>query len=273
MWEPPSLPELSEAPADHLAGHVWVQELIDGGLLRFTVADAGYLRFGDAEHTFEEPPLSLTAAVSHVHERFDLSAYLATVERPERYTFVAVATRRQGIAYDWERLPPALGTAIHDGDDDRWLPPGRVASVFDRLGPDPVNTVERELSVERRDLSRYGIPDSAWYDGPAAGVVFADKHGARAALWNPDRPAPPDPLEGDAAALVDRFLTDDLLTRVSASAPDGGPEALFERILERLFREQYALLVEDGEPVIDRGAFRAAAAERIRRWHDDNTSG
>lgn len=265
---PPPLPELAEAPPDHLAGHVWVQELIDGGVLRFGVADAGYLRFGDAESIFEEPPLSHAAAVDHVRAAFDLSAYRETVERPDRYTFVAVATRREGIDYDWDRLPPALGTAIHDGDEERWLPPDRVTSVFDRLGPEPVNTVEREVSAERRDLSGYEMPASAWYDGPVAGVVFADKHGSRAVLPNPDRPSPPEPVEGDAAALVDRFLTDELLQQVAETAPERGPEALFDPLFERLFREQYALLVDDGEPVVDPGAFRSAAAERVNRWHD-----
>jgi hypothetical protein len=263
---------LSQAPPDHLAGHVWVQELIDGGVLRFQVADARYLRFGDATTEFAEPPLASAAAVGHVQETFDRSAYLKTVDRPERYTFLAVATRRQGIDYDWERIPPALGTAIWDDEEARWLPPDRVASVFDRLGPQPVNTVDRELSVERRDLSGYETPESAWYDGPAAGVVFADKHGARAVLRNPEAPSPPAPVDGDPAALVERFLTDDLLRRVAESGADRGPEALFERVLERLFREQYALLVDDGEPVVPVGAFRSAAAERVRRWHDDHVA-
>lgn len=270
MHAPPSLPDLAAAPPDHLTGHVWVQELLDGGWLRFQVAEAGYLRFGGADRVFEEPPPGHAAAARYVRETFELTDYLDTVDDPERYTFVAVATRRQGIDYDWDRLPPALGTAIHDDEADRWLPPDRVAGVFDRLGPEPVNTVERELSVERHDLGRYEVPDSAWYDGPAAGVVFADKHGRRAVLEHPDRPEPPEPLHGATAPeLVERFLTDDLLGRVADTVADRGPEALFERVLDRLFRERYAWLVDDS-PVVDPGAFRSAAAERVRRWYDDH---
>jgi hypothetical protein len=270
------MPSLAAAPPDHLQGHVRIEELLDGALVRFVVADAGYLRFGDGGRVFEEAPPRLAYAERAITRAFDLGSYLDTVDDLTRYTFVGVATHRRHIDYDWDRLPPVLGTAIHDAAGGRWFPPDRVERVFERLGPPPLDPVERERSIGRRPLDGYDLPASVWYDGPAAGVVITDKRGDRAKLVRADLPRgePSARVEtGDAEGLAERFVTDALLADRAAAL--GGKEdvafdPLFEAVLNRVTRAHHDALfhgaTDTGGVDLDWGRFRGAVAERVRRW-------
>lgn len=276
----PTVPSLADAPSDHLQGHVWVQELLDGAAVRFGVADAGYLRLGDDQQVFDEVPPALRYAERALDRAFDLGAYLDTVDEPARYTFVGVATHRRTVDYDWDRLPAVVGTAIWDGSDQRWLPPDRVEQAFDRLGPPPVTVVEKERSVEQRPLAGYDLPDSAWYDGPAAGVTFADKRGNRAKLVRDEIQATEPSVQvetTDPRALAERFVTDALIAdRAAALRERDEPVAfdrLFEAVVDRVARAHHGALfhgvTETGAVDLDWSRFRGAVAERVRRWLDE----
>lgn len=276
----PAIPTLEEAPPDHLRGHVWVEEYVDGDGFRFAVAGAGHLRFGDAEREFDgETPPAFGHAVRFVERTFALEDYLATVEDPTRYTFVGVATHRRAVDYDWDRLPPVLGVDVWDGAEARWLPPDRVQGVFDRLGPPPVTTVEKEVSVDRRDLSSYELPTSAWSDGPAAGLVFRDKRGNRAmrvrdAVREGDRRIRLETT--DPRELAERFVTDERIARRATALRERDEpvafDALFEAVVDDVARAHHRSLfhgvTDDGALELDWGRFRGAVAERVRRWLD-----
>lgn len=277
VHDAPSAPTLADARPDHLQGHVRIEELLDGALVRFTVAEAGFLRFGDDERVFDSGvPPRLAYAERASTRAFDLGSYVDTVDDPTRYTFVGVATHRRHTDYDWGRLPPVLGTAIHDAAEGRWLPPDRVERVFERLGPPPLDPVERERSIGRRPLDGYDLPASAWYDGPAAGVVVTDKRGSRAKLVRADLPEgePSARVEArDVETLAERFVTDALLADRAAAL--GGRAAvafdpLFEAVLDRVARAHHDALfhgaTDTGAVDLDWGRFRGAVAERVRRW-------
>jgi hypothetical protein len=277
----PTVPSLGDAPPDHLQGHVWVHEWLDGVAIRFSVAPAGYLQFGGPERVFDEVPPELGYAGRFVERAFDLGGFLDTVDEPARYTFVGVATHHRSVDYDWDRLPPVLGTAIWDEAEERWLPPDRVQQVFDRLGPPPVTVVERERSVAQRPLARYDLPASAWYDGPAAGVTFVDKRGHRARSVDPDLPDEPPTVHvdtGDASVLADRFVTDDLMATRAAALRDGDEpvafDPLFEAVLDRVSRGNHGALfrgvTDTGAIDLDWGRFRGGVAEQARRWLEAN---
>ena len=281
MRDLPLVPSLADAPDDHLQGHVWVQELLDGATVRFAVADAGYLRLGDDEQVFDEVPPALRYAERAIDRTFDIGAYLGTVDEPARYTFVGVATHRRHVDYDWDRLPAVLGTAIRDGDEERWLPPDRVDGVFDRLGPPPITVVEKERSVDQQPLPGYELPASAWHDGPAAGVTFVDKRGNRARLVRDDVPPTEPSVEVDRAdqrALAGRFVTDDLVAgRAAALGERDEPvafDSLFEAVVDRVARAYHDVLfhgvTETGAVDLDWRRFRGAVAERVRCWQDEN---
>ena len=149
-----------------------------------------------------------------------------------------------------------------------------VERVYDRLGLTAVNTFDREVRASDFDADPDpdAVPESAWYDGPAAGIVLRNKTGGRAKLPNPavDRSVDPEPLDGDPAALADRYATDELLGRVSAELPaDREPtfEVLFERAYEAILRRAHGRLLHDGTD-LNVGAFRSTVGRRVREWRD-----
>jgi hypothetical protein len=268
----PPLPDVADAPGV-LEGHLWLQELVDGGPLRFRVDDRG-LEFADDDRLFDrwDEPLPYARSVRLVRESFDAAGLRAQVEEPSEYVFFGVATFARSIDYDWDRLPPFLGTDVHSPDDG-FLPPDRVARAFDRLGLVPVNALAKEVPARDFDPASYDVPASAWYDGPAAGVVVRNKRGGRARIER-DRSgeAAVDPDDADAATLVDRFVTDGRIDAAADALADEDRQptvdAVLERVVETVAREQQPRLAGVGG--IDERAFRAAVAERVQRRLDSS---
>ena len=169
------------------SGHLWVTELVAGDPLRFRLTDAGFLEFGDRNGVFDHDavPLRYRAAVGAVRERFARDAFAAAVDTPGSVTFFGVATHARGLAYDLDRVPPFLGTAVHDADRERYLPPDTVRRAFDLVGIPTTEPVDKEVRAAHFDPADYPIPDSRYRDGPAAGVVFHNKAGGSAVRRNP----------------------------------------------------------------------------------------
>ena len=297
MQEIPPCPAVEDAPDVFASGHLWVEELVVGDPLRFRMTDAGFLEFGDAEGVFthDAVPLRYRHAVRAVRESFAREAFQDAVDDPASVTFVCAAVhRREGESegddstpeYDWARTPSVLGTDVYDADRGRYLPRDAVQAVFERVGLPAVEPIEKELRAADVDPESYPIPDSAWYDGPAAGVVFHNKGGGRAVRRrrsDGDRPAgdPPDgdrpddatledgPREADDLLddLLDERVTDAWLDRMraacEAAADPVSVETLTERALEGLARETVALTGTDALPEAD---VRSALATRADRY-------
>ena len=270
-------------------GHLWTEELIDGDPLRFRVTDAGFLEFGDGEEVFEHDavPLRYRTAVRAVREGFARDAFVSAVEDPSSVTFFGVATHARGVPYDLDRLPSFLGTALHDIDRERYLPPDTVRRAFERVGLPAIDPIEKELRAAHVDPETYPIPESRWYDGPAAGVVFHNKNGGRAVRQNPtlaDDELGSDATEGFEMTDPDRSAAHDLADRVPDAwldqlleGSDGNldtgvgvdPDSVavdraVERALERLARETSAFTTAvDGPSEAD---IRSALAGRIDRY-------
>lgn len=265
----PSLPDLDSLPPEHFEGSVWIRELVVGEALRFGVSEGGYLRFAVGERTFEEsPPFWLRRSVGHVRRSFDVDALLREASHPTELVFYGVATIRDGVEYDWARLPPFLGFDARDRTRERWLPNDAVERAFERLGLAAVNSFEKELPVRHFYPERYEIPDSAWYDGSAAGVVVRDSHGNRAVRRNPDVEGAVDPgpdFPADPEGLASAVVTADLVERLAAD-PDHGAtfDALFEATLEESFRLAHATVRGWDEP--EMRTFRGVVAERVREF-------
>jgi hypothetical protein len=295
MKQYPAVPRAEEAPPELFAsGHLWLQEQVDGAHLRFRLRESGRLQFGGRTRTFradggtasgaesDDVPLPYRHAVRHVRESFDREALRNTVSDVESVVFFAEATVRNAIDYDWERTPPLLGFDVWDADEERFLPPDSVERVFERLGLRPVNTFRKEVRAADFDVENYEIPQSAWYDGPAAGVVVRNKTGQRAAIPDPAvRPErdDSDPASGDsdpatapADELVERYVTRERVERVASEldAGRGSPafDAVFERVVEAIAREERHRLFHERASV-DLRAFRSAAAERTQELLGD----
>lgn len=258
----PDLPSASQRPELFDEGHLWIQELVAGAPLRFRLEPSGRITFAGRERRFDgDPPPSYRHAVRHVREHLDREALLAERADPSAVVFAGVATRHEGIDYDWARLPGFLGTDVHAGEQGL-LPPDVVERSFERLGLDPVAAVEKEVQAAYFDPEDYEIPASAWYDGPAAGVVIRNKRGGRAAIRTDSVRSEVEELDGDADAVAESVVTRERVRRAAKAAgeEDGSDlDAVLERVLEAIWREEHGRL-----PDLDERAFRSAVVERVR---------
>ncbi|PSP83987.1 hypothetical protein BRC83_06215 [Halobacteriales archaeon QS_1_68_17] len=273
----PSIPRVENAPPELFAsGHLWIQEKIDGANFRFQLRESGVVRFGGRNRTFDpdDVPTPYRHAVRHVRERLDRSALRAAVDDVESVVFFGEATHRHAVDYDWDRLPSVLGFDVWDGAAGQFLPPDAVEGVFERLGLEPVNAVEKEVRATDFDPESYEIPASAWYDGPAEGVVVRDKTGHRAKLHHPTFREVDEtvPVDGTPAELARRYVTDRRLEKLAAKLERGGRpvtvDALFERALADVVREEHKQLFH-GDSAVDMRAFRSAVAARTREFLDE----
>lgn len=294
------LPDLDDpnAPDGVLEGHLWLLELIDGTGLRFSMDESGLLRFGGPEATFADldaVPLALRPAVRHVRSRFDRAALREAVADPPAVTFLGVATRRRGTGYDWDRIPPFLGTDVWlevDGGTDAepadgaFRPPDAAAAIFEGIGLDPVNAVAREVNARDFDPDGYVVPASAWRDGPAAGVVVRNKRGGRGKIargGGDDDGSHADGGDSAGAGTGDPADPDDLAAThagrerferiVAALERRGEPatvDALADRTVEAVARETRLRFGEgEADPGrIDPARFRASVVERARAFLD-----
>ncbi|MFD1642874.1 hypothetical protein [Halohasta litorea] len=272
----PPVPHVDDAPDALLeSGHLWLLEAVAGAPLRFRLRESGLIEFGDANRVYGSPdelPPQYRHVVRHIQETLDREALRAALKDVEAITFFGEAMQYRGLEYDWARTPSFLGTDIWSAETERFRPPDAVDGIFERLGLAAVNPIDQELRARDFDPASYRIPDSAWYDGPAAGVVVRDKSGHRGRLPNPTvqmaDASDPEALEKTTAAdLADRYGSHRRLTRLSERLREVGQpvtvEALLERTLDSAFRE---LDPRRFETSLDRGAVRAELAGRIGQF-------
>ena len=303
MKQFPPVPRVADAPPELFeSGHLWIQERVDGAHLRFRLRESGLLEFGGRERVYpdaEAIPDPYRHAVRHVREAFDRGALRAARDDVESVVFFGVATHRRAVDYDWDRLPSFLGFDVWDASgeadadgsdgesDGRFLPPDAVEQVYDRLGLDSVNAFQKEVRATDFDPESYEVPESNWYDGPAAGVVLRNKTGLRAKLRHPDLreggEAGPGERGGDPADAAAEELAQGLVTRrrvervardLEARGRSVSFDAVFERVVEDVTREEYPQLFDGDDPEdaawsVDAGAFRSAVAARTRQLLDE----
>lgn len=257
----PSLPDATDAP-DIFDGHLWVREYVDGLPLRFQLESDGALVFGDAERTFRrwQEPHPYRHAVRHIRELFSADTLHNAAENPTAYTFFGVATVRRRLPYDYSRLPPFLGTEIHERIEG-FLAPDRIERAFDRLGLEQVAIVEKEIPTRYFDPASYEVPESAYYVGPAAGVVFRNKTGGRARKLHPalivDDPEPP---ETEAAELGEQAVTNERINRALETQGNDTVEDVAERVTEISIHESLGMRVD----AIDISAYERGIERAVR---------
>jgi len=279
MKQFPSIPRITNAPEGLLdEGHLWLLEKVDGANFRFQLRPTGSLRFGDRSRVYDDPddvPDPYQHAVRHVRDRLDREALRRAVDDVETLVFFGEAMHHHTVDYDWGQTPSFLGFDVWSADRGAFYPPETVQQIFERLGLEPVNPVERELPARDFDPDSYTVPRSAWYDGPAEGVVVRNKRGQRAKLLHPDFREVDEtvPLDAPAEELVDRYATPHRFEKLAAKLDDQGQpvtfERLFERVVEDIVREEHKQLYHGDEPV-DMGAFRSEIAALTRAFLDDS---
>ena len=269
MHAAPDIPAVADHPSILDGGHLWLLEAIDGLPMRFRVEESGLCVFGDADREFDDVPPPYAAAARHVRARLDRDGLRAAAADLPGITFVGVATVRRAVDYDWHRLPPFIGTAVHSRHRGEFLPPDGVARAYDGISLTPANALDKEVRTADFHPDSYAFPDSAWYDGPVAGVLLHNKTGECARLSNPAVEPPPtsvvvdrDPAElGRAWTSAERVRA--VCDRLAAEGTPADPDTVRDRVLETIHREEYWTIAHADHPVVT-PAFRSTVAERVR---------
>ncbi|NHN40442.1 hypothetical protein G9C85_02170 [Halorubellus sp. JP-L1] len=287
----PAVPGVDDAdPAFFEAGHLWVQELVAGELIRVQVQASGALRVGTRRRVLDpdEVPLRYRHAVQSIRDDLDVDALRAAVADVESVVFFGVATQYDGVPYDWARTPSVLWVDAWDADREGFLAVDAAERALAEFGLEPVNVLEKEVHVRDYDAASPSMPRSAWYDGPVAGVVLRKKTGERLAIPNPaiergvERAVSPTAATADAptdaptdaTAAADRAATRERFERVvqSVAARDRpiSFDTVYDRFLAAIYRETHDwLLSGDDGAGFDLGAFRSAVSRRTSEFLDE----
>jgi len=269
----PETPALGDA---EFSGHVWVQEHPTGGTFRFQVAASGLVTFATAQRTFDTAaavPPQFRRAATAIDERLDRDALAAATDDPSDVTFCGIATRDEGVEYDWGSVPPFVGVDVWSGRHAQFLSPDSATGVFGRLGIPTLPAIEKELAAAHADFTRYEdaseLPQSAWRDGHAAGVLIRDKSGERAVAWRSEPSGAPALEPHSAAELAAAYASDERIERTLTALRSGGysltVDAIRDRLVADVARESYVDLFSDGAFVASLPAFKSAVAERVQR--------
>jgi len=271
-----SCPETPTLGDSDFSGHVWVQELPTGAQFRFQVAPSGLVTFATADRSFDTlaaVPPQFRRAAETIHERLNRQALEAATDDPSDVTFCGIATRNEGIAYDWQTVRPFVGVDVHSGQKDQFLSPDSATGVFKRLGVSTLPAVDKELNVAHAALSRYedqsGFPPSAWRDGHAAGVLIRDKSGGRALAWAEEFGSAPTSEAKSATELANEYATEERIAQTIATLREEDRSVTVDTIRDRLIadvtRASYADLFSDGTFLASLSAFHSAVAERVQQ--------
>ncbi|MGM0605076.1 MAG: hypothetical protein ACQETB_05320 [Halobacteriota archaeon] len=282
----PTYPPPSEAAESTFeTGHLWLLEEIDGWPLRVRCTAGGTLRFGTERELFEEGsvPAPYQPAVRHVRESIDRSALTEAVATADSIDFFGVSTHKRRIDYEWDRLAPFVGVNIWSAAADAFLPPDVVQAAYRRLGLEPATAIQKEQRATDFDPDRYEVPASAWYDGPAFGVLVRNKNGHRARIRSESIDQTEGPTRSDVnegpnrsdvnttqsdATLAAELATDDRFDAIERKLESDGVavtfDTVYERVFDRIVREHHHRLFETHPPV-DVQSFRSKLAEITRR--------
>ncbi|KAB1190634.1 hypothetical protein GJR96_16415 [Haloferax sp. MBLA0076] len=234
------------------------------------MSSSGLLVFGDCDRVFDDVPPPYRYAVRQVREHFDRDAFYDAVDDPSAFVFFGVAPCNLGVEYEWGRTPAFLGHGIWNEGSERLLPIEKAEQVFERLGIDPVNTFQKEVNVRDFHPDRYDIPPSAWYDGPAAGVLVENRRGGSAILRNVgvEEAETADPIRDTSSEGVAELVTEPRINRaverIESLDKAVTTTEVQTRVFEMIVREEYARL-DAGNADLDavRSAIGSIVSEKL----------
>ncbi len=254
-------------------GHVWLHEYPDGTPLRFRLRSSGLLQVAYPVEVGEERrwrraagtnvPPRFGFAVRALQRQLDRAALRAAVEDPTEVAFGCVAVHRRRLGYDWDRAPPVVGLSVaHPGSS---FLPHELQRLFDGVGVPPAPTIEAEVHTRSLDATGVDLPESAWRDGPALGVLYRGKpDGLALQLDSPESTV--EEVSETGADYAERRVTSERIEAAAAAVADDGREPTVDAVAEWLFdravRDDFPTLTGDAVE-FDLDDLRSAITARV----------
>lgn len=261
----PPIESIDESTGVLDGGHLWLQEYVTGPVLGFSMDESGMLTFGMNGEPLETIPPSLRCAVDHVRERIDRDRLRSGVDDVSAFVFFGIATRNEGVEYDWDALPPFLGLDIWAASAERFVSADVCERVFDSIGLSSVPSFRKEVPTHSFDPSSYEPPNSHWRDGPAVGVIVRNKRGGRALLEDAALESTSSPRHSVDAG-IDAGVTQGLRSvvgRLDGTMNSLDVDVVTERLFERIARVEFETVRSELET--DPEGLRASVGNAVRR--------
>lgn len=151
-------------------GEVYIQEKLDGSNFRFTYD--GAFTFGSRNTAGENLHTEqFEAAIEYIRETADAETLDSIQADRGPLVFFGEAMNPHTISYEWEQTPEFIGFDVWAGEDEVFLHPDDAQGIFDALGLSVAPIVDT-VPAEQWGVYDFEVPQSAFYDGLAEGVVF-----------------------------------------------------------------------------------------------------
>lgn len=240
------IPPIESAPDVLDGGHLWLLERPTGPIIEFRMDESGLLTFGTDGDAFETPPPWASRAVTHVRDEIDRDALRAGVTDVTAVHFYGIATRNEGIDYDWGALPPFLGLDVWAEPDGRFVAPDVAERVVEAIGLSALPAYRKELPADHFDPDRVAGKSSHWRDGPAAAIIVRNKAGGKALLDSEvgRSPSGTEDVESVVRSAVTAAFRDDM-NAMPTTLETADPDAMSTTVFERTARRRYHALAEE----------------------------
>ena len=259
-------------------GPLLVQEKMDGANFRFTWShEQGRLLFGSRNVEWrheKDTNKRFRGAVEYAENNIDLAAFREYAEMFDGFTVYGEAMMPHTLDYEWEDTPPVLVYDLFDDLNGWWKRPYETA---EELGL-PAAPVLYEGPAESFSEDQLDVPDSAYRDGVAEGIVIKNLETAQTAkyrsaefkeLHGNQNPASDDAAGYDEDAskvLARRFTTEARIKKEIAKMRDEGAtvgmgmmDELWQRVFSDVMTEEFETIFLENH-VLNTKRFRSEVA-------------
>jgi len=149
-----------------------IQEKIDGANFRFMFKDDEQIIFGSRNRGLndtDEEEGSWKRCIKYIREK--ITEYPKGTDITS-FIFYGECCIRHSISYQWDKMPPYLGFDIYDTRDKVYLNHKLAKEIFKQLGLEFVPVIKVVKAKDIKEISDKDVPKSAYYEGPAEGIVF-----------------------------------------------------------------------------------------------------
>lgn len=260
-------------------GSIVITEKLDGSNFRFTYTeDDGYTfgsrnTFGDSLNCdqFSDP-------IAYVEETCDVDTLVTLQEDYGQLVVFGEAMLPHTISYEWEQTPLFVGFDVWNIDKQVFHHTEHSKEIIEDIGL-PFTPIIDEVAVDDLDGWDRGIPQSAYYDGKAEGIVMKNHDTSTyCKIVRDDFKEKRDIKFGgknrslsDTEKIVEEYVTPARVESVAHQLVDDGEwntielpmmEILPEAVLRDTMAEEGGNLVMQENVEIDTGELRSQVSKR-----------
>ncbi|WP_330633462.1 RNA ligase family protein [Halocatena halophila] len=170
----PKLPTYESGAQDDLlsSGTIVVTEKLDGSNFRFTFDEDEGFTFGSRNTAGEQlHHKQFSEPISYIKSNCETDALSSLQEDLGQLVLFGEAMIPHTIAYDWDHTPAFVGFDVWNVETQKFYHTEQAKEIVETVGL-PFTPVVDAVSVDTSEEWAPSIPESAFYNGVAEGVVL-----------------------------------------------------------------------------------------------------